>query len=295
MKIRKGFFMKKREKYFLNLQLFAEASEGAVNMESGENASADAEQKNKDLNCENNTEINSEENLKNNDDYLIEEEFNELINGKFKEQFRKKTQSIIDKRFKETKILEEYKNNVSPILNELNKKYNIDENNFEELKNIILNENNYSGEDNDFQNNYFDQDNSEENNINKNNINYLKNNIFNWIKEGEKLKEIYPEFDFRTEIKNNPLFSKLLHNNISLKDSYELVHKDEILSGAMAYTAQKVKEQVVKGIEARGRRPLENGISSDAGIVTLTDVNALTSKDILKILKQVENGISVKF
>ena len=63
----------------------------------------------------------------------------------------------------------------------------------------------------------------------------------------------------------------------------------------MAYTAQKVREQVVKGIEAKGRRPVENGIASESGIVTLTDVNALTSKDILKILKKVENGVSVKF
>ena len=74
-----------------------------------------------------------------------------------------------------------------------------------------------------------------------------------------------------------------------------MIHKDEILSGAMAYTAQKVREQVVKGIEAKGRRPVENGMLSESGIVTLTDVNALTSKDILKILKKVENGVSVKF
>ena len=73
------------------------------------------------------------------------------------------------------------------------------------------------------------------------------------------------------------------------------IHKDEIISGAMSYTAQKVREQVVKGIEAKGRRPLENGIASESGIVTVTDVNALTSKDILKILKQVEKGANIKF
>ena len=53
-----------------------------------------------------------------------EDEFSELINGKFKEQFRKRTQSIIDKRFKETKQLEEFKNLVSPLMAKLNDKYN---------------------------------------------------------------------------------------------------------------------------------------------------------------------------
>ena len=86
-----------------------------------------------------------------------------------------------------------------------------------------------------------------------------------------------------------------MYSGVPLKTAYEVLHKDEILSGAMTYTAQKVKEQVVKGIEARGRRPLENGIAAESGIVTVTDVNALTSKDILKILKQVENGANIKF
>jgi hypothetical protein len=111
----------------------------------------------------------------------------------------------------------------------------------------------------------------------------------------EKLKELYENFDFRNELKNNPLFGQLLYSGIPLKTAYEVLHKDEILSGAMAYTAQKVREQVVKGIEAKGRRPIENGMASESGIVTVTDVNALTSKDILKILKQVEKGASVKF
>ena len=36
----------------------------------------------------------------------LDKEFSELIGGKFKEQFTKKTQGLIDKRFKETKLLE---------------------------------------------------------------------------------------------------------------------------------------------------------------------------------------------
>ena len=125
--------------------------------------------------------------------------------------------------------------------------------------------------------------------------NRFKEQVASWVKETEEIKNLYPDFDFKNELKSSALFGKLLYSGIPLKTAYEVLHKDEILSGAMTYTAQKVKEQVVKGIEARGRRPLENGRAAESGVVTVTDVNALTSKDILKILKQVENGANIKF
>ena len=123
----------------------------------------------------------------------------------------------------------------------------------------------------------------------------LRNRISGWLKEGEGIKEAYPDFDLRNELRSSRLFAQLVLAGAPLKASYEIVHKDEIISGAMAYTADKVREQVVKNIEAKGRRPLENGISSESAVMTAIDVNALTAKDIRKILKQVENGASIKF
>lgn len=248
--------MKNNTKHILNLQLFAETGTEATDSKTGENSIADAEQEN--------------ENLANHD------EFENLIDGKFKDEFRKRTQSIIDKRFKETKLLEEYKAKVSPIIEKLNQQHGIEDGNLDTLYDKLFQESQNTPQ-------------SEEANL------LLKSRVASWVKESESLKEIYPDFDFREELKSQSLFGKLLHSGVPLKSAYEVVHKDEILSGAMAYTAQKVREQVVKGIEAKGRRPLENGVASESGIVTVTDVNALTSKDILKILKQVEKGVSVKF
>ena len=123
----------------------------------------------------------------------------------------------------------------------------------------------------------------------------LRNRISGWLKESGEIKEVYPDFDLRNELRSSKLFSQLVLAGAPLKASYEIVHKDEIISGAMAYTADKVREQVVKNIETKGRRPLENGISSESAVMTAVDVNALTAKDIHKILKQVENGASIKF
>ena len=118
----------------------------------------------------------------------------------------------------------------------------------------------------------------------------LRNRISGW-----EIKELYPDFDLRNELRSSRLFAQLILAGAPVKASYEIVHKDEIISGAMAYTADKVRQQVVKNIEAKGRRPLENGISSESAVMTAIDVNALTAKDIHRILKQVENGASIKF
>lgn len=244
--------------YTPDLQLFAGEGAEAVNGETGvEDAVAGQ------TSAEN---VNSDE------------EFAELINGRFKEQFTKKTQAIIDKRFKQTKELEEYKQRVSPVVGMLMEKYGIENGNEGRLIDLITEDETSSRK----------TDNSHREDL-------LRGRISDWLKQGEGLKEVYPDFDLRNELRGNKLFSQLLLGGAPLRAVYETVHKDEILSGAMAYTADKVREQVVRGIEAKGRRPVENGVSSEGAVVTAVDVNSLTSQDILKILKQVENGANISF
>lgn len=257
--------MKKLLWYKLNLQLFAGdgadgAPAGGENADAGQNSEADGDK-----------------------------EFDEAINGKFKHQFTKKTQEIIDKRFRQTKELEEYKSKVSPAVERLMERYGIAPGEEERLMDYLNDDEEASQE-------YEDEETGEE--TDENAFSYrerLKGRIHTWLKEADELKEAMPDFDLRNEIRGNKLFSQMLLSGVPVKTAYETVHREEILSGAMAYTAGKVREQVVKGIQAKGMRPMENGISSESAIVTSVDVNNLTSQDILKILKQVENGASIKF
>ncbi len=244
--------------YFADLQLFAGEGAEGVAAETGDEV-ADAGQ--------NNAEV----------DY--DKEFGELISGRFKEQFTKKTQEIIDKRFKETKELESYKAKVSPVISALMERHGIARGNEEMLLEAL------------------DGDSVEKQHPDENSQreNQLKSRIGGWLKESRALQKTYPDFDLRNELKANPLFAKLVLSGAPLEAAYETVHHKEILSGAMAYTAGKVREQVVKGIEAKGRRPVENGVTAEGAVVTSVDVNSLTSQDILKILKQVENGANISF
>lgn len=249
--------------YTPDLQLFA--SEGAENS-NGETGVEDAV-----------AEQTSAEIV--NDD----EEFANLINGRFKEQFTRKTQAIIDKRFKQTKELEEYKERVSPVVESLMEKYGVEDGNEGNLLDFIKEKEKTP------------VNTQPENEVVSERGKNLLGKISSWVKQSEDVKNTYPDFDLRKELRDNKLFSQLLLGGVPLKAAYETVHKDEILSGAMAYTADKVREQVVKGIEAKGRRPIENGVSSESAVVTSVDVNSLTSQDILKILKQVENGANISF
>ena len=202
-------------------------------------------------------------------------EFNDLVNGKFKEQFSKRTQAIIDKRFKQTKELEAFRDKAQPLMSALYERYGVSEGDMTALEEAVSR----------------DKKQEPVQSLQKN----LHRKIGSWLKEGEELKKIVPDFDLRTELRGDKTFGRLLLSGISLKTAYETVHRDEILGGAVAFTADKVRRQVVHGIEARGMRPVENGVRSESAIVTSVDVNSLTSQDILKILKQVENGANVTF
>ncbi len=237
-----------------DLQLFASEGEAAVG-ETGENLA-----------------VAGQESASENDP---DTEFNDLINGKFKEQFSKRTQAIIDKRFKQTKELEAFKDKAQPLISTLCEKYGVAEDDVESLSQALSNDNKAT------------EGNSAQNN--------LRQKIGSWINQSKEIQKNIPDFDLRTELRADPMFGRLLLSGIPLKTAYETVHRDEILGGAVAFTADKVRRQVVHGIEARGMRPVENGVSSEGAVVTSVDVNSLTSQDILKILKQVENGANISF
>ncbi len=251
--------MKNLFNYILDLQHFSGEGEVAVSGESGEKSAAAGQ--------ENTVYPN--------------EEFSQLISGEFKSLFSEKIQEIIDKRFKQTKELEAYKSKVTPVMEHLMKIYGLSAGDESQLLGRLSSDSaNYTQE----------AENKELSNENK-----LKNKIGSWIKDSEVLKETVPDFDLRKELKENKLFSQLLLSGVPLDAAYETVHRDEFISKAMHYTADAVRQQMVQNIEAKGRRPIENGVSAESAIVTSVDVNSLTSQDILKILKQVENGASIKF
>lgn len=215
------------------------------------------------------------------------EEFETLIKGRFKEPFAKKTQAIIDKRFREYKSLESYRDRVRPLIGDLLARYDLQEGDEETLAELLRDET-PAGADVPTEPTDPDGDGGERRDA-------LLEALHDWAGQESALRELYPDFDLRAELRGNPVFGNLLLAGVPLGAAYETAHRDEVLGSAMAYAADRAREDVVRGIEAKGMRPLENGVQSESAAVSTVNVNALTSKDILKILKQVENGASVSF
>lgn len=115
-----------------------------------------------------------------------------------------------------------------------------------------------------------------------------------WTEQAEQTKAIYPSFDLNTEAKN-PQFLQLLNSNVDVRTAYEVIHKDDIISGAMQFTAKTVEQKLTNKIIAGGARPTENGNSSQGAAQTKSDVSLLTKADREEIARRVARGEIISF
>ena len=112
--------------------------------------------------------------------------------------------------------------------------------------------------------------------------------------EEAQVKEVYPTFDLEKEA-GNPDFTALLKRGVSMKQAFEVLHMDELMQGAMQYTAAKVQQTTARNIQARQARPDEGAAAKAAPATMKTDVNKLTKADREKIAQEVMRGKIVTF
>lgn len=99
-----------------------------------------------------------------------------------------------------------------------------------------------------------------------------------WDAESEKVKEIYPDFDFASEVSSNENFAKLIRANFPIKDAYEFAHKEELEQAKQAAVATQMQKQVVSNIKARQERPNEAGLKGQQGFQIKSDPSQYTDK-----------------
>lgn len=265
-------------------------------------------------------------------------EFSRLIRGKYKDAFTKRTQSIINKRFKETRELLEYKEKAGRLISALSERYGTAADDIEGILKAVgagsvggdsaggaasVSDNaakdgaGVSGATEDGSMSADESDERDDNGENgekdgsgseglrgKNETIRraiaariaagAKAQYARWQKDAENIKALYPSFDLERE-SENPDFTAFLTSGVSLQRAYECAHYDEIMGGAMEYTARAVSEAISRNIQSKGDRPSENGLGARSAINPKKDVSSLTDGDILRILKQVENGKRISF
>lgn len=240
-------------------------------------------------------------------------EFEKFIKGDYKDLFDARVKQNIDARFKETETLRNKAAQVdalSPVLDMLSSKYGVESGNTEALAKAIQEDDGYYEEEalrkglsveQLKQMKKLERENAEFKRVaqeqqRKQNADRI---FAQWAQQSESLKQVYPTFDLQSECSSAEYGSRflgLLKSGIDVKTAYEVIHKDDIIGGAMQYTAQKVQQKTVNDIKARGMRPSENGGSGNApSVIRKADPSKLTNKDLAEISKRVRAGERIEF
>ena len=231
--------------------------------------------------------------------------FEELISGEYKDIFTERTQSIIDRRFKETKSYEAKLNSQQPIIDMLMSKYNINDGDMAKLTEAIDKDDAYWEEAAEEagltveqykqvqklkrENDAFKQ--AQRAALNQQQAN-AKINM--WAQQAKETQAVYPDFNLKAELAN-PEFAKMLQNGIPVQKAYEVMHIDDLVTGAARTAAQKAEQNTVAKIRSKAARPSENGTSSSSSAIVKNDVSKLTKADRAEIARRVAKGENISF
>ena len=232
-------------------------------------------------------------------------EFEKLIKGQYKEQYDARMQDTIQKRLKGTKETVDKYNALQPVLEILAKKHGVDASDIGALQKAIEADDSYFEEEA-LERGVSVQQLKEIRKMERENANLKAqmqeqqskenaNKLYaTWMTQAEEAKKVYPSFDMKAEM-NNPKFLDLLKSNIDVRTAYEVLHKDDIIRGAMQFTAQTVEKKIANKIAANGSRPSENGMRSQSASLVKSDVSQLSKADRAEIIRRVQRGEKIRF
>ena len=106
-----------------------------------------------------------------------------------------------------------------------------------------------------------------------------------WSDQFNNLKQIFPSIDVEAEL-SNPEFATMLKQGYSVQRAFYAIHGEEIAAGAMKDTAALVRKATAEDLAARGTRPRENGLSSQAAVKVGKDMANLTKAERADIVKR---------
>lgn len=227
-----------------------------------------------------------------------------LIDGEYKDFYTEDTQRMIDRRFRETKNLEQQVNRQQPVIDMLLSRYKIGDGDMTKLAQAIESDSAYWSEAAEEagmsveQYKRFQQ--LERQNAalirekqSQANREAAEKRLQQWYKEGDALKEQFPDFDLAKE-SQNPRFLSMLRSGVPVEHAYKVIHMDEIVSGAAQTAAQQAEKRVADSVRANGARPDENGTSSQSAFTVKDDPHKWTKKDRAEIARRVARGETIK-
>ena len=104
--------------------------------------------------------------------------------------------------------------------------------------------------------------------------------------------KMYPAFNLKEEMQN-PRFLRLIDAGLSVRESYEVLHRDTLLQQAVQIASEQTRQQIYQSLAAKRTRAEENGASP--ALVTKRDPAAMSRLQREQIAKRVMRGEKVTF
>ena len=113
------------------------------------------------------------------------------------------------------------------------------------------------------------------------------------IRSARQARMTYPQLDLRRELVS-PRFADMVLRGVDVKTAYEAVHHEEMLRSAMGYGVQRAAEKLSRA-QITGR-VAENGAESQSASVERLDPRRMTAEERAEIRRRVlERGEKVWF
>lgn len=233
------------------------------------------------------------------------QEFEKLIKGQYKQQYDARVQDTVQRRLKGTKETVDRYNALQPVLDILSKKHGVDASDIPALLKAIEADDSYFEEEAMEQGitvkqlkaiRAMERENADlKRQMSEQQTREKADQLYaGWMQQAEETRKVYPSFDLKSEMAN-PKFVDLLRSNIDVRTAYEVLHKDDIIRGAMQFTAKTVESKIAKSVAAGGARPAENGVGSGSAAVVKSDVSQLSRADREEIRRRVARGEKIRF
>ena len=230
--------------------------------------------------------------------------FRQLVNGEYKDIYTEETQRIIDRRFRETRGLEQRLGQTQPVIDMLMQRYGIADGDMGKLAKAVESDDAYWSAAADEAGMSVEQYKAFSR-LQRENAALLRQQrnqqgrqaaqqlLQKWYTEAEAMKEAYPDFDLEAESRDRDFLS-MLRAGVPVRLAYEVRHMDEIKAGVAEDTAKRTEKQVTESIRAMGSRPDENGLSSLSAFTVKDDPGKWSKKDRAEVARRAMRGETIK-
>ena len=237
-----------------------------------------------------------------------EEDFESLIKGKYKADFDARVQGIIRERFKANSETEDKMARMTPIMEMLGQKYNIDPTDIDQIAKVVGDDDSLYEEEAIERGmsieslkmiKQMERENQQLKEREQRSIaeQRMQEHFNRLAQQAQQLKQTYPDFDLMAEMKN-PAFARLTAPGVGfdVQTAYEMAHYQELREAAVNQTAQQTAERMSKAIQSGSKRPSENGLNSQQIASAIkTDPRTLNRNDLQEIRRRARNGEKIVF